>query len=219
MPPEVINKLTLKRASNKFSKLQKKLPLVGNKGPLVIYSDAFEIWMSVWILKTKPCSIESRNHPRLKCEVMSETNSVQSKDLTNTLSGWHSWISIKIDYNRSWVLSPLEAIYFAEFTLLFLCMPLLVTLPWSKLVWGIPVSQAKLRTTLLKEFWNCVLFFKQGRTYVLIVEPLIPLFRISGDSDLGFKSRLDPSFACFVVCIQWIPQIRDIYSSFFIIFV
>ena len=50
-----------------------------------------------------------------------------------------------------------------------------------------------------KKFW---------KTYVLFVGLLIPLFWTSGDVSPGFKARVDPSFACSVACMQWIPEIH-----------
>ena len=42
----------------------------------------------------------------------------------------------------------------------------------------------------------------------LFVGVLIPLFLDMVTSALGFKARVDPPLACFVVCVQWIPQIH-----------
>ena len=39
--------------------------------------------------------------------------------------------------------------------------------------------------------------------------PLIPLFWTSGDISLGFKARVDPLLACFLVCAQRIPEITS----------
>ena len=38
--------------------------------------------------------------------------------------------------------------------------------------------------------------------------PLILLFWTSGNVSPGFKARVDPSLACFVTCMQWIPEIH-----------
>ena len=50
---------------------------------------------------------------------------------------------------------------------------------------------------------------KKGRTQILFMGPLIPYFGFLLTSALGFiKTRVDPSLACFLASIQWIPEIH-----------
>ena len=51
-----------------------------------------------------------------------------------------------------------------------------------------------------------ILFLKFFGGLSLFVGPLN--FRTFSDVCPGFKARLDPSFACFVVCVQCIPRIH-----------
>ena len=51
-------------------------------------------------------------------------------------------------------------------------------------------------------------FFLKFWVDIIFVGLLIPWFGLWVTSALGFKARVDPLLACFLACMQWIPQIQ-----------
>ena len=59
-----------------------------------------------------------------------------------------------------------------------------------------------------KILFQKIFVYNFWRARVILWDHWYPCFGLLVMSALGFKARVDPSLACFIACVQWIPQIN-----------
>ena len=110
----VANKSSHKKEQNIFSK---KLPLLGIE-PRTL-PDCTNLTFSCQSESLRP----SKSHAILFLEmiqIQKVKGCIKISKLIHFYSGQHSWVSMRVDHKRFCIQSQLEAIFFAEFVLLFL---------------------------------------------------------------------------------------------------